>query len=174
VGTTPKTASKAAVFCRLPTGTQLLMAKTSWTTFYIECLENKTEVRRFNAKPIYRIVDIVGEYNVSKDDILFLNNHGKFVQVPFTVCREELEVKMDQKYMVRPTELSKQAIVAEIYGAGFDKPSDTRAFTLRFPRVLKIHSDRPVSETVSFDELQQMGKVSHEAPVDADSQNDQE
>jgi DNA ligase 4 len=150
------------------------LGKLSWTSFYVGCLENKAEVQRFDAKPVYRIVDIVSEHNMSKDDILFLNEHGKFVQVPFAAFREELVVNMDQRSMARPTELFKQAFVAEIYGAGFTKPADTRSFTLRFPRVLKIHLDRPVSETVSFDELQKLGHASHQAPVDADSQKDRE
>jgi hypothetical protein len=34
VGTTPKTASKAAVFCRLPTGTQLYWHHASKNTKY--------------------------------------------------------------------------------------------------------------------------------------------
>jgi DNA ligase-4 len=152
----------------------LCLGKLSWTSFYVGCLENKAEVRRFDAKPVYRIVDVVGEHNMSKDDILFLNEHGKFVQVPFAAFKEELEVNMDQRSMVRPTELFKQAFVAEIYGAGFYKLADNRSFTLRFPRVLKIHSDRPVSETLSFDELQKLGHASYQASVDVDSQKDRE
>jgi DNA ligase-4 len=152
----------------------LHLGKLSWTSFYIGCLENKAELDRFDAKPIYRIVDLLNAHNISNNDIQFLNEHGKFVQVPFAACREELEVKFDQKTMARPTELFKQAFVAEICGAGFHKLPNTRSFTLRFSRVLKIHSDRPISETVSFDELQQLGRASCHAPVDADSQKDQE
>ena len=152
----------------------LRLGKLSWTSFYIGCLENKVDVARFDAKPVYRIVDVLCEHNISKDDILLLNEHGKFVQVPYAVCREELEVRMDHKSVARPTELFKRPFVAEICGAGFDKPAHTSMFTLRFPRVLKIHSDRPLSETVSFAELQQLGQTSNRAPPDADSQKDRE
>jgi DNA ligase-4 len=152
----------------------LHLGKLSWTSFYVGCLENKAELRRFGAKPIYRIVDLLNAHNMSNNDIQFLNEHGQFVQVPFAVSREELEVKFDQKTMARPTELFKRAFVAEISGAGFDKPPNTRSFTLRFPRVLKIHSDRPISETVGFDELQQLGRASYHAPADVDSQKDRE
>jgi ATP-dependent DNA ligase len=153
---------------------KLGLGRLSWTSFYIGCLENKAEFQRFDTKPVFRIVEVVGEHNISKDDILFLNERGKFVQVPFSACREELEVKIDQRSLARPTELFKQAFVAEIYSAGFDKPADTRSFTLRFPRVLKIHSDRPVSETVSFEELQRLGQASHQAPTDTESQKDRD
>jgi DNA ligase 4 len=152
----------------------LHLGKLSWTSFYIGCLENKAELDRFDAKPIYRIVDLLNAHNISNNDIQFLNEHGKFVQAPFAACREELEVKFDQKTMARPTEVFKQAFVAEICGASFDKLPNTRSFTLRFPRVLKIHSDRPISKTVSFDELQQLGLASCHAPIDADSQKDRE
>jgi len=152
----------------------LHLGKLSWTSFYIGCLENKAELARFDAKPIYRIVDLLNAHNISNNDIQFLNEHGKFVQVSFAACREELEVKFDQKTMARPTELFKQAFVAEICGAGFGKLPNTGSFTLRFPRVLKIHSDRPISETVSFDELQQLGHASCHGPVDTDSQKDRE
>ena len=152
----------------------LRLGKLSWTSFYVGCLENRADVARFDTKPIYQIVDVLHEHNISKDDILLLNDHGKFVQVPFAACREELEVRMDHKSVARPTELFKRPFVAEIYGAGFDKPADTCVFTLRFPRVLKIHSDRPPSETVSFAELQQLGQTSNRAPPDADSQKDRE
>jgi DNA ligase-4 len=153
---------------------ELRLGNLSWTSFYVACLENKAEVQRFDVKPVYRIVNVVGRHNISNDDILFLNEHGKFVQVPFATGTEELEVQMDQGSMIRPTELFKQAFLAEVYGAGFEKPAGTKSLTLRFPRVRKIHSDRPASEAVSFDELQQLGRASYQAPVDDDSQKDRE
>jgi len=35
-------------------------------------------------------------------------------------------------------------------GAGFDKPANARYFALRFPRMLKIHGDRSLKDTISF------------------------
>lgn len=49
-------------------------------------------------------------------------------------------------------------------GAGFDKPANARHFTLRFPRVQKIHLDRTVKETVSFVELQKMAQAADTEP----------
>lgn len=53
-------------------------------------------------------------------------------------------------------------------GAGFDKPADARYYTLRFPRVLKIHEDRSFKDTVSVDELQEMAKRCREVPEDGE------
>ena len=91
---------------------------------------------------IFRVVVTMGRNSISNDDILYLNRHGYFVRVPFALSRAELEVKLDQKQMLRPTELFSNLFVVEVMGAEFDKPADVRYFTLRFPRLQKIHEDR--------------------------------
>jgi DNA ligase-4 len=60
----------------------------------------------------------------------------------------------------------------ELVGAGFDKPANARYFTLRFPRVLKIHQDRTFKDTVSFDELQELARQSMEVPGDSESEEE--
>jgi hypothetical protein len=40
---------------------------------YIGCLENKEDVCRFSSKPIFYIVGKVGKYDISKADMLLLN-----------------------------------------------------------------------------------------------------
>ncbi|KAL9011417.1 MAG: hypothetical protein Q9180_009195, partial [Flavoplaca navasiana] len=56
--------------------------------------------------------------------------------------------------------------VLDVVGAGFDKEGNQDFFTLRFPRALKLHSDRNWKDSVSFDELQDMAKVSRTVPDD--------
>lgn len=41
------------------------MGKLSWTSFYAACLENKDQVRRFNIKPIFRVVARIDRFGVS-------------------------------------------------------------------------------------------------------------
>ena len=41
-------------------------------------------------------------------------------------------------------------MVVEVVGAGFDRPSNSRYDTLRFPRVMKIYHDRTVGDAVTF------------------------
>jgi DNA ligase 4 len=51
--------------------------------------------------------------------------------------------------------------------AGFDKPSNTRYFALRFPQMLKIHEDRSFKDAIGFEELQEMAKQCSKVPEDS-------
>jgi DNA ligase 4 len=145
---------------------EMNIGRLRWTSFYIGCLENKDEVRRSNAKPHFRILDTVGRYNISQTDMRYLNERGNFVQVPFASSTPGLSVTIDQKDQPQPTELFKRPFVVEVMGAGFDKPANVRYFALRFPRVQKIHLDRTIEDTVSFEELQEMARAIYAAPQD--------
>jgi hypothetical protein len=53
-------------------------------------------------------------------------------------------------------------------GAGFERPADTSHWTLRFPRIQKVHEDRTPKDVVSFDELQELARrCQHLAPENA-------
>ena len=151
---------------------ELGIGKLWWTSFYIGCLENKDEVCRFNTRPRFRIFDSIGRHGISKGDILYLNRHGYFERVLFAISVTEFDVKFDQGQQLRSAELFKHPFVVELVGAGFDKPANTRYFTLRFPRVLKIHQDRTFKDTVSFDKLQVLARQSMEVPGDSESEEE--
>ena len=132
---------------------RLGMGKLSWTHFYLGCLENKTDVCRYDAKPKFRIVATVDRHGISKNDLRCLNQRGFFEQVPFGCLSAELEVELDTAISCRPTDLFKNPFVVDVIGAGFDKPSNTNYFTLRFPRICKVHGDRTYKDSISFEEL---------------------
>lgn len=69
---------------------------------------------------------------------------------------------------LQPTTLFRIPFIVEVVGAGFDKPANARYYTLRFPRVLKIHADRSLRDTISFVELQEMAKRCIAAPDDVE------
>jgi DNA ligase 4 len=143
---------------------KLEIGKLWWTSFYIGCLENKDDVRRFDAKPRFRIIDVVDRYGILKENILFLNRHGYFRRVPFDKSITEFDVGFEYGRQLQPAELFKRPFSVELMGAGFDKPANARYFVLRFPRVLKIHNDRSFKETISFEELQEMAGQCREEP----------
>lgn len=58
--------------------------------------------------------------------------------------------------MPQPIELFRRPFIVKVMSARFNKSANARYFTLRFPRVQKIHLDRTVKETVSFVELQKI------------------
>jgi DNA ligase 4 len=131
------------------------MGKLSWTSFYLVCLENKDQVRRHDVKSKFRVVARIDGHGVSKSNIRHLNQHGYFHRVPCARSRDEMEVRIDHAPSHQPTKLFKPVIV-EVIGAGFDKPADARYFTLRFPRIQKVHEDRSYEDVISFDELQEL------------------
>jgi hypothetical protein len=65
---------------------------------------------------------------------------------------------LDHKRQLQPAELFKYLFSAELIGAGFDKPANTRYFALQFPRLLKIYKDCLFNNTISFEELQEIAK----------------
>jgi hypothetical protein len=88
--------------------------------------------------------------------------------VPFANSIVEFDVAFNHGRQLQPAELFKRPFSVELMGAEFDKPANTRYFTLRFPRMLKIHGDRSFKDTISFEELQQMAKRDSEVQEDSE------
>jgi DNA ligase-4 len=112
-------------------------------------------------KPKFRIVDTVNRYNISKEDILYLNQW-----VNFANCRL---LSPDPSSTSSWTKVSRsgQQNSSNIHSSS---PANARHYALRFPRVQKIHDDRTYRDTVSFDELQDMArKVADPLQDDEDS-----
>ncbi|KAH8727374.1 hypothetical protein GQ44DRAFT_725266 [Phaeosphaeriaceae sp. PMI808] len=151
---------------------ELSMGKLRWTSFYVGCLENKDQVCRLDAKPIFRIIDRVDRHGMTKEDILVLNRLGYFQEVPFALSTSKLDIRVERGRLPPPTDLFKRPFVADVMGAGFDKPANTGYYALRFPRVLRIHGDRTFRDTVSFDELQELARKSIEVSQEMESENE--
>ncbi|KAH7308931.1 hypothetical protein B0I35DRAFT_359966 [Stachybotrys elegans] len=149
---------------------ELRIGKLRWTSFYIGCMENKDEVCRSNGKPRFRIIDIVDKHGISKEDLIYLNRHGYFRQVPFAEVIPEFDVALDPGRRLQPVDLFREPFTVELVGAGFAKPANARYYTLRFPRVLKVHNDRSFRDTISFKELQEMAKRCVEIPDDQEQE----
>lgn len=151
---------------------QFALDDVSWTTFYLACLENKPEVLRFGGKPRFKIIDTIDPHGIPRNEILDLNSRGQFVKLDFALDLPELAVEIITAQNAPPTELFKQPVVVEIMGAGFNKNSGCDFFTLRLPRLTRIHLDRNFEETMAFSELQDTAKATLDRAPDADSQAD--
>lgn len=154
---------------------ELKMGPLEWTSFYVACLENKEEVRRFDAKPTFRILSTVSNHSMSKETMRALNQKGHFQNLPFVYSSEQLDVRIDQPELRSnpPTHLFKDPFVVELTGGGFHKPQNTSYFVLRFPRDVKLHEDRTIVDTHTFQELQDMAEESltpREEPEEVDWQ----
>ncbi|KAL8829406.1 MAG: hypothetical protein Q9170_006181 [Blastenia crenularia] len=147
---------------------QLHCPNMKWTQFHIGCLKNKEEVKGKNAKPHFMVVTALG---VNQEMAKHLNQHGQFRASPFgslASYQDPFEITL-ARGISKMDVVFRKPFVFDVMGAGFEKESNRDFFTIRFPRVLKIHSDRDWKESVGFDELQRMAKVARTVPEDTKS-----
>ncbi|CAI7629151.1 unnamed protein product [Penicillium crustosum] len=136
-----------------------------WTQFFVGCLLNPEHVKEGNALPRFRIVDVVGRHCMSIQTMQTLNQDGEFyARQPETF--EGFHIDYGHNALPTATTLFKHPFIVEMLGSGFEKPSGARYFTLRFPRILKIHSDRTLEECTSFNELLVAAEKARAVPAD--------
>lgn len=140
-----------------------------WTSFFVGCLDN-SQGAGHSSTSVFRVVDTINRHNMHVQHIQHLNQHGQFYahdvdseNLPFTVRTQLLHFpKMDVVFG--------KPFAVEMSGCGFERPPNGRYFTLRFPRMLKIHTDRTFEDATSFDELQRLAESARSVPVDHLSQ----
>lgn len=127
--------------------------KLLWTRFFIGCLMNKDAVLQCNAVPKFRIVDTINRHCMSIQNMQLLNQIGQY-----NACSPDSEhgfhIEFGHGTLPSIDSVFKKPFVVEMLGSGFEKPSGARYFALRFPRILKVHSDRTFEDAASFGELQ--------------------
>lgn len=139
--------------------------KLRWTHFHVGCLLNKEQVVEAEAVPRFRVMNVISRHSMHRDILLFLNQYGEFhAREPDGF--EGFNVEFGYPALPPPAVLFKKPFVAEMMGAGFEKPSGARYFSLRFPRILKIHTDRTFEDAVSFSELQFLADDARSVPVE--------
>ena len=144
---------------------QLKCPNLKWTHFHLGCLRNRKEAKEKDARPY---IVVVGAIDVNVHMTKHLNQHGQFSALPFGSLHSR-----QKPFIIRigngvpsMNVIFSKPFVLDVVGAGFDKEGNRDFFTLRFPRALKIHNDRDWKDSVSFDELQDMAKVSRTVPDD--------
>lgn len=136
----------------------------SWTHFFIGCLDNKEDVVQLSASPRFRIVDMIGTHSLGVNNMHVLNQWGKFVACDVD-SNTAFECYSIHNSLPNMDVAFKTPFVVELLGSGFDKPSNTQYYTLRFPRVLKIHWDRSFEDAISFVELQELAQKARAVPT---------
>ena len=139
----------------------------SWTHFYIGCLMNKDAVFHSAAKPHILVFDKISEC-IKKEDLLYLNQHGQYPLRAMESGSKDLTDIYDLELasgLPVPKVIFRKPFVFDVAGSGFDKAPNRDIFTLRFPRVLKLHRDRDWKQAVSLDELQAMAVEARTAPT---------
>ena len=137
-----------------------------WTHFYIGCLRNKVAVVQSGMKPHFLVFDKITEC-ITEEDLVYLNQHGQFplrAMEPASVdARETYDIEFAIG-LTRPKVIFRKPFVVDVAGSGFDKSPNRDIFTLRFPRVLKVHRDRDWRQAVGLVELQMMATAAMTIP----------
>ncbi|KAL2788855.1 hypothetical protein BJX66DRAFT_352480 [Aspergillus keveii] len=140
--------------------------RLSWTHFFVGCLENKDAVMQVSATPRFCIVDVIDHHCMSLTIMQTLNMSGKYGARKADSC-DDIDFEYGRPGIPRMDVVFKTPFVVEMLGSSFEKPSGARYYTLRFPRILKIHSDRSLEDAVSFRELQDLAGAAVSIPEDS-------
>ena len=139
--------------------------RVRWTHLLVGCLLNKEDVELSEAVPQFKVIDVVNHHCMHRDILQYLNQTGEF-----NACDPEEFQGFDPEYghanLPRASSLFKKPFVVEMMGSGFEKPSNARYFTLRFPRILKVQTDRTFQDAASHRELQLSAQEARSIPVD--------
>lgn len=139
----------------------------SWTHFYIGCLRNKDAVLHSAAKPHMLVFDKISEC-IKKEDLLYLNQQGQYPLRAMEPGSKDLTDVYNLELasgLPVPKVIFRKPFVFDVAGSGFDKAPNRDIFTLRFPRVLRLHRDRDWKQAASLDELQAMAVEARTAPT---------
>ncbi|KAL8815646.1 MAG: hypothetical protein Q9223_005233 [Gallowayella weberi] len=144
---------------------QLRSPNLTWTHFHLGCLRNKKEVKEKHARPYFVVI---GALEINLEMTKHLNQHGQFCKLPFGSLKsfQDPFIINISKGVPSMDVLFHNPFVVDVVGAGFEKEANRDYFTLRFPRALKLHSDRDWKDSVSFDELQEMAKLTTTVPAE--------
>lgn len=135
---------------------KLNLPNLRWTHFYIGCLRNKSSVLQSGAKPDFFIFDEISDC-IGRSDMKTLNELGSIREMT-PGSREALDLFNIEHAsgLSKMNTVFRCPFVFDIAGSGFDRSPNRDIFTLRFPRVMKVHWDRDWKDTVGLDELQQL------------------
>lgn len=139
-----------------------------WTHFYVGCIDNREEVKRWNAIPEFTVVNVVELTEAMlKTFVLYANPKPVAVE-------ENAETKLKPAAGAQTTLMTVAFTNPPVFDMrcfSFDKAGGTDWWSLRFPSVAKIHFDRDFSDVLSFDELQKIAEGATSAPDLEDSQD---
>lgn len=152
-----------------PTRAKILKMPTAkYTHFYLGCLTNKEAVERWDAKPEFAVVN---EVEVSATTMDILRRTWFTETVPLEADKAPiLNVPAGISQGRKITMAFAVPAVFEMTCFSFHKESNTGFWSLRFPYVSKIHSDRTFKDCLTFQELQVLAEDEVKCPEREDSQ----
>ena len=136
-----------------------------WTHFYIGCLRNKAAVLHAGEKPRFFVFEQIKD-GIRREDMKKLTENGclRAMSTEFPETWEVFDIEL-ARGLPSMSVIFRKPFVFDIAGSGFDKSPNRDIFTLRFPRVMKVHFDRNWNESVDLEELQQMATEARTVPT---------
>ena len=136
-----------------------------WTHFYIGCLRNKAAVLNAGEKPRFFVFDQIKDC-IKREDMKTLTENGSLraMGTEFAETWEVFDIELAQG-LPPMSVVFRKPFVFDVAGSGFDKSPNRDIFTLRFPRLMKLHLDRDWRGTVGLDELQHMATEARTVPT---------
>ncbi|KAJ5669866.1 hypothetical protein N7462_010936 [Penicillium macrosclerotiorum] len=147
--------------------------KLKWTHFLVGCLLNKDAILQVEAVPQFKVIDVINRHCMNRTFLQYLNQFGEF----YASDPESFEIfhlEYGRSEIPAASVVFKRPFIVEMMGSGFEKPSGARYYTLRFPRILKIHTERALEEAASFRELQLLAEDSRSIPAEELSQEQEQ
>lgn len=144
------------------------LPNVKFTHFYLGCLTNRDMVNRFQAKPKFKIVNEV-ELNRTLTETFM--RHVFVMDVP-PEENAQLELEMPEGIMQGKNmgAVFLEPAVFDMTCFAFGRESNCRFWSLRFPYVSKIHTDRHWRDCIGFDELQALAQAEQTHVDEEDSQ----
>lgn len=139
-----------------------------WTHFYVGCIDNREQVKRWDATPEFTVINVV-ELNEAMLKTFMSCTNPNPVPVEGNVDTKLIFAAGAQT--VPMTVAFTDPPVFDMRCFSFDKAGNTDWWSLRFPSVAKIHFDRDYSDVLSFDELQKIAGAATTIPEFEDSQD---
>ncbi|KAH7152232.1 hypothetical protein B0J13DRAFT_673288 [Dactylonectria estremocensis] len=132
------------------------IANLKWTHFYLGCLDNREQVKRWNAKPGFTVVNVVELNETMLRDVVTYANPMPVPSGENTALDLKLTIGVEQGAPM--TVVFTKPLVFDLRCFSFDKVGNTGFWSLRFPNVTKVHCDRDYTDTISFEKLQEMAR----------------
>lgn len=103
------------------------LSKIKWTHFIIACLQNKTEMERHGARPMFKTMDCLSEGFIPIADMIHMSQHGRYTASSWGAAVPE-DLPFDLKLTIlahKGQVLFGKPFVVEVLGGSFDKLSST-------------------------------------------------
>ncbi|KIL69500.1 hypothetical protein M378DRAFT_69647 [Amanita muscaria Koide BX008] len=141
---------------------ELRVPPTVFTTFFLGALTNAKEMEADTSTKPHFYLSIAVSYGMTREQVEELNfsirnldplGYDQFKKSPDSV---DYAITLCPAISDSPAIILKQPLLAELFGAGFSKPSGGEFYELRFPRITKVYDkgERSWRDGIGFQQLQ--------------------